>query len=87
MSSVIRLPAGETIWIYKIKSRGSAYKRLELLAARSWEYDKLLKDYNTAEPKPQQVRILLGQLGEKQTETNMNILRIAEPKRDDLTEE
>jgi hypothetical protein len=51
--------ASQTLWIYEINSMGPAHSRLRLLAARSWQYDKLLKQYNTAEPKPEQVRMLL----------------------------
>ena len=77
----------ETLWIYELNSRGPVHSRLRLLAARSWRYDKLLRQYNTAEPKPEQVRILLETLGrqtkeqsrEKQPDLNKNILEIAEP--------
>jgi hypothetical protein len=49
----------QTLWVYQLNSRGPAYNRLQLLAARSWRYDKMLQQYNTAEPKPQQVKVLL----------------------------
>jgi hypothetical protein len=52
----------QNLWIYKVDGRAPAYNRLRLLAARSWEYDKLLEEYNTAEPKPQQVKELLERL-------------------------
>jgi hypothetical protein len=52
----------ETIWIYEINTRGPAHSRLKLLAARSWHYDKLLEEYNTAEPRPQQVKNIIEQL-------------------------
>jgi len=73
---------GETLWIYELSSRGPTHKRLELLAARSWRYDRLLQQYNTAEPKPEQVRILLenlGQLQKKQRDSDINILEAVEP--------
>lgn len=73
---------GETLWIYELSSRGPTHKRLELLAARSWRYDRLLQQYNTTEPKPEQVRILLenlGQLQKKQRDSDINILEAAEP--------
>ena len=44
-----------TLWIYEINNRGPAHKRLTLLAARSWRYDRLLQMYNTAEPTPERV--------------------------------
>ena len=70
--------AGQTIWIYEINSRGSAHNRLRLLAARSWRYDRLLQQYNTAEPKPEQVKMLLKDLG-RQQDSNINILERAKP--------
>ena len=73
---------GETLWIYELSSRGPTHNRLELLAARSWRYDRLLQQYNTAEPKPEQVRILLenlGQLQKKQRDFDTNVLEVAEP--------
>jgi len=55
---------GQTLWVYELNSRGPAHNRLKLLAARSWRYDKLLHQYNTAEPKPEQVKMLLKSLGQ-----------------------
>ena len=52
----------QSLWIYELNRRASAHNRLRLLAARSWEYDKLLEEYNTAEPKPKQVKELLERL-------------------------
>jgi len=79
--------AEQTLWIYEINNRGPAYNRLRLLAARSWRYDRLLQQYNTAEPKPEQVKILLESLGrqikepskEKRQDLDINLLEIAEP--------
>lgn len=78
---------GQTLWIYELNSRGPAYKRLRLLAARSWQYDRLLQRYNTDEPRPEQVKLLLENLGrvpkeqdkEKQPASGENILEMAEP--------
>jgi len=58
----------QTLWIYEINSRAVAHNRLRLLAARSWKYDRLLTHYNTAEPKPEQVRALLDRLSRKPQE-------------------
>jgi hypothetical protein len=77
----------QTLWIYEINSRGPVHRRLSLLAARSWRYDRLLERYNTDEPKPEQVRILLEELGrpskeqseEKQKGSGLDILQMAEP--------
>jgi hypothetical protein len=55
---------GQRLWIYELNNRGPAHNRLKLFAARSWQYDRLLESYNTAEPKPEQVKMLLEGLGE-----------------------
>jgi hypothetical protein len=52
----------ETLWIYEINNRGPAHSRLRLIAARSFKYDRLLEEYNTAEPRPKQVKLLLEKL-------------------------
>jgi hypothetical protein len=80
---------GQTLWIYELNSTGPAHNRLRLLAARSWQYDRLLKQYNTAEPKPEQVRMLLEeeelgkqpkeQVKEKQKDLDANTVEAAEP--------
>jgi len=52
----------------------------------------LLQQYNTAEPKPEQVKMLLESLGqqqkkrnnEKQRDSNINILEIAKPNNRDF---
>ena len=77
---------GQTLWIYEINSTGPAHSRLRLLAARSWQYDRLLKQYNTAEPKPEQVRTLLEeeesgkqpkeQVKEKQEGSDVNVVEV-----------
>ncbi len=54
--------AEKTLWIYEITPRGTTTSKLRLLAARSWEYDRLLKEYNTADPRPDQVRELLEKM-------------------------
>ncbi|MHC4571101.1 MAG: hypothetical protein ACYS0C_03355 [Planctomycetota bacterium] len=68
---------GQTLWIYELNSRGPVHNRLRLLAARSWRYDKRLQQYNTAEPKPEQVKRLLEDLTEqlkgKQRDSDRNI--------------
>jgi hypothetical protein len=76
-----------TLWIYEINTRGPAHKRLTLLAARSWRYDRLLQMYNTAEPTPEQVRALLDNTGQVrqgpfapvQPDASGTILEMAEP--------
>jgi hypothetical protein len=79
--------AEQTLWIYEINNRGPAYNRLRLLAARSWRYDRLLQQFNTAEPKPEQVKILLESLGgqikepskEKRRDSDINVFETTEP--------
>jgi hypothetical protein len=78
--------ASQTLWIYELNSMGPAHNRLRLLAARSWQYDRLLKQYNTAEPKPEQVRMLLEeeemgkqpkeQVKEKQEVPDVNVAEV-----------
>lgn len=77
----------QTLWVYQLNNRGPAYNRLQLWAARSWQYDRLLQQYNAAEPKPQQVKMLLegfaGQLEEPESpgrqDSNEYILQAPEP--------
>ncbi len=77
--------ASETIWIYEINSRGTGQSRLRLLAARSWKYDRRLEDLNNAEPKPEQIKMLLESVEQRRTEPNkeqqaeLNTLELAEP--------
>ena len=52
----------ENIWVYEINTRGPAHSRLKLIAARSWHYDKLLEEYNSAQPKPREVKNIIEQL-------------------------
>ena len=77
----------QTLWIYGLTTYGPAHSRLKLIAARNWRYDKLLQQYNTAEPKPEQVKMLLEDLGQfrqkpdrkKLRHPDKNLLEIAEP--------
>ncbi len=52
----------QTLWIYEVLNRGPQRNRLRLLAARSWKYDRLLEQYNTDEPTPEQVRNIISTL-------------------------
>jgi len=78
----------QTLWIYELNNRAPAYNRLRLLAARSWRYDRLLQRYNTAEPKPEQVKMLvenLSRLGKeadtkKLHDSDRSLRKTAEPK-------
>lgn len=61
----------KTMWIYEIGSRGPAHNKLRLLAARSWKYDRQLTDFNTGEPKPEQVKKLLERLAKPEPKMQM----------------
>lgn len=77
---------GQTLWIYELNNVGPTHSRLRLLAARSWQYDRMLKQYNTAEPKPEQVKRLLEeeqlgkqpkeQVNEKQEGSDVNVAEV-----------
>ena len=69
---------GQTLWVYELSIKAPPHSRLKLLAARSWRYDKMLQQYNTAEPTPEQVRILLQNLGKKKG-AGLDYLQIIEP--------
>jgi hypothetical protein len=74
----------QTLWIYELNSRGSIHSKLKLLAARSWKYDRLLEQYNTEEPKPEQVRMLLekknaGERPKIQEDVSINTTEVNEP--------
>jgi hypothetical protein len=77
----------QTLWIYGLGDKGTAYNRLKLLAARSWRYDRLLQQYNTAEPKPEQVKAIIETLSQtpkkeavdKTSGSDVKILEVPEP--------
>ncbi len=46
----------QTICIYQYTLNSPAHQRFSLLAARSFEYDTKLTDYNNAEPRPEDIR-------------------------------
>jgi hypothetical protein len=73
-------PKNETVWVYEVNTRGPAHSRLKLVAARSWHYDKMLEEYNSAEPRPQQVKNIIEQLlkpGSKPAGVEANSLDIS----------
>ncbi len=55
-----------TIWIYELFDRQTGFKQIRLMAARSWEYDRLLTEWNSADPTPQQIRTILENIHQKQ---------------------
>lgn len=48
-----------TIWVYEMDQANGTHK-LRLTAARSWVFDRYLKDFNGAEPTPEMIRDLLS---------------------------
>lgn len=57
--------SARTVWIYEFSNRGPAQTRLRLLAARSFQYDQLLTDYNTT-PGPKEIKDMLENLSRSQ---------------------
>lgn len=55
-----------TLWIYELFDRQTGFKQIRLMAARSWEYDRLLTEWNSAEPTPHQIRTVLENIHQKQ---------------------
>ncbi len=49
-----------TVWCYEIENVGGV-RKLRLTAARSWIYDRYLRDFNCAEPTSKQVQELVEQ--------------------------
>lgn len=49
-----------TIWCYEIENAGGT-KKLRLIAARTWLYDRYLKDFNCAQPDFRTVQELIAQ--------------------------
>lgn len=48
-----------TVWCYAIEQTGGA-RKLRLIAARSWIYDRYLRDFNCAEPTYRMVQELVA---------------------------
>ncbi|RKY07896.1 MAG: hypothetical protein DRP65_09850 [Planctomycetota bacterium] len=72
---------GKTLWVYEISARAPK-NQLRLLAARDWQYDQLLTEYNTGEPRPSQVKQLLEKLDTPQKverRTRRELEELAQP--------
>jgi len=52
-------PDNQTLSVYQYKLTGPEHERLALLASRSYKYDVMLEDFNTAAPNPKQVKEIL----------------------------
>jgi hypothetical protein len=75
---------GKTLWVYEINSRAPK-NRLRLLAARDWQYDQLLGEYSTGDPRPQQVRELLEQVNsppKSRQQSQKELEELAQPQTD-----
>ena len=51
----------ETFCLYQYQMNQAPNERLVFLAARSYRHDRLLEDFNTAEPRPEDIRKVLEQ--------------------------
>lgn len=49
----------KTVWVYEISARRPGMEQMRLIAARSWEYDRKLSEWNCAQPVPAQIQQLL----------------------------
>lgn len=55
-----------TIWVYELFNRQTGFQQIRLLAARSWEYDRQLTEWNCGEPTPKQIRNVLEGVQQQQ---------------------
>ncbi len=49
----------QTLWVYEFNARGQTFDQLRLVAARSFEYDRQLTEWNTGTPTPTQVKNII----------------------------
>ena len=56
----------QTLWIYEFNTRGQTFDQLRLIAARSFEYDRKLSEWNTAAPTPTQVKQIVESMQSQQ---------------------
>lgn len=63
----------KTLWVYEIGRRAPVHQGLRLVAARTWEYDRLLQQLNNDEPTVEQVKTFLGSLNRGGPEDENNI--------------
>lgn len=51
-----------TVWCYQLaRGRGDGELRLQLVAARSWIFDRFLEEFNVAPPTPGEVQLMVRQ--------------------------
>jgi hypothetical protein len=50
-----------TVWCYAFEAAGGGVRKLRLVAARTWIYDRYLQDFNCAAPDFREVQALVNQ--------------------------
>jgi hypothetical protein len=73
----------KTLWVYEV-NRDGGHNKIRLIAARNWQYDRLLTEYNSAEPKPEQVKEILDRFAETRRKRQLEEKRKV---RDELIEQ
>jgi len=58
-----------TIWCYEI-DKVNGTRKLKLIAARTWIYDRYLRDFNSAEPDYRMIRDLIERQREQPADVN-----------------
>ena len=56
----------QTLWIYEFSARGQTFDQIRLVAARSFEYDRQLTEWNTGSPTPTQVKNIIETIDAQQ---------------------
>jgi len=56
----------KTLWVYGVKMQQPGFEQIRLLAARSWEYDRQLTEWNCGEPTPGQIRNVIEGVQQQQ---------------------
>ena len=62
----------QTLWVYGFDTRGKTFETLHLIAARSFEYDRKLTEWNTGSPTPTQVKNILETLDSQRQQKQEN---------------
>ena len=62
----------QTLWVYGFDTRGKTFETLHLIAARSFEYDRKLTEWNTGAPTPTQVKNIIETLESQKQEKQEN---------------
>jgi len=62
----------QTLWVYGFDTRGKTFETLHLVAARSFEFDRKLTEWNTDAPTPTQVKNILETLQSQREQKQEN---------------